>query len=259
MKLELSKRMQVLADYVQEGDTAADIGTDHGYIPIWLKMHDICSKVIFADVNQGPLDRAGANAAAYLGKDFVPDLRLGSGIRVLKKGEADSVIIAGMGGILIRDILSEDHEKTLTIKRLILQPRSNSDVIRSWLRSVSGFTITSERVIKEGRKYSEIICAVRNDLISGDDPVLDRIQEARALGERLGIPYEFDLEVPCLYIVQKDPEAGDYLRQRLLSESRIRDSIMIRGRSDGSMDQLRSAEERITYLKKMVEAYDEIK
>ena len=137
-KLKLTDRMQVIADLVNDGEIVADIGTDHGYIPLWLLINGRCSDVILADINQGPLDRAAANAAVYLEHENAAklDMRLGSGIEVLENGEADTVIIAGMGGILIRDILSHDIAKTRSLKKLILQPRNNSDELRRWICSV---------------------------------------------------------------------------------------------------------------------------
>ncbi len=257
-KLKLTDRMQVIADLVGNGEVVADIGTDHGYIPLWLLINGRCSDVILADVNQGPLDRAAANAAVYLGAEDPDteklDMRLGSGIEVLEAGEADTVIIAGMGGLLIRDILSHDIEKTRSLKKLILQPRNNSRELRGWMQSdLREFTIIKERVVKEGKKYSEILCAVRNEYVTDEDA--SRISRAADIKASLGISDDISLEIPCMYLVDVDNDADDtvseYLEKRVQVEERIIDSIKQSGRNESSERQLELTEKRLAEIKKM--------
>ena len=94
----------------------ADIGTDHGFLPVALWEQGICPNVILADVNQGPLDRAKSNAAlSHPGVEF--DCRLGDGLKVIQPGEVDVIAIAGMGGTLMTEILGEDLEKTWSYKK----------------------------------------------------------------------------------------------------------------------------------------------
>lgn len=256
-KLKLTDRMQVIADLVGDGEVVADIGTDHGYIPLWLLINGRCSDVILADVNQGPLDRAAANAAVYLEHDGAGaaelDMRLGSGIEVLENGEADTAIIAGMGGILIRDILSHDIAKTRSLKKLILQPRNNSDELRRWICSdLNDFTIVNERVVKEGKKYSEILCAVRNEYVTEADAV--RVEKAAAIGDSLGISEDISMEIPCMYLADADDTVRDYLEKRVQVEERIINSIKEGGRNEASERQLALTEKRLEDIKKMAEA-----
>jgi tRNA (adenine22-N1)-methyltransferase len=239
MELKLTDRMQVIADFIGKDEIAADIGTDHGYIPIWLLMNNICRHVILADVNKGPLKRAEKNFKAYLGSDVKPDIRLGSGIQVLGYGEADTVIIAGMGGILIRDILADDMKKTASLKKLVLQPRNNSDVLRRWIYDkLDGFTIISERVVKEGRKFSEILCVVRDGKSNAD------------------IPEDLCMEIPYMYLAEPDETVGEYLRHRLRVEETIMHSIMQSGTSEAAEQQLLSTQKRIDYINRMIEVYN---
>lgn len=255
MELKLTDRMQVIADLVGNGEVVADIGTDHGYIPLWLLMNDRCSGVILADVNQGPLDRAAANAAVYLGADEGAklDMRLGSGIEVLEKAEADTVIIAGMGGILIRDILSHDIEKTRALKKLILQPRNNSAELRGWIMSaLDGFTIVKEHVVKEGKKYSEILCAVRNEYMTENDA--GRVARAYDIKHSLGVSDDISLEIPCMYLADGNATVCDYLEKRVQTEKRIIDSIKTSGRNEASERQLALTEKRLGDITKMLEA-----
>lgn len=253
-KLKLTDRMQVIADLVGDGETVADIGTDHGYIPLWLLINGRCSDVILADVNQGPLDRAAENAAVYLEHENAAklDMRLGSGMEVLENGEADTVIIAGMGGILIRDILSHDIAKTRSLKKLILQPRNNSDELRRWICSVlRDFTIVNERVVKEGKKYSEILCAVRNERVTEADA--GRVEKAAALKDLLGISEDISMEIPCMYLANADDTVRDYLEKRVQVEERIINSIKESGRNEASERQLALTEKRLKDIKKMAE------
>ena len=255
-RLKLTDRMQVIADLVGDGEVVADIGTDHGYIPLWLLINGRCSDVILADVNQGPLDRAAANAAVYLGAEDSDteklDMRLGSGIEVLETGEADTVIIAGMGGLLIRDILSHDIGKTRSLKKLILQPRNNSRELRGWMQSeLREFTIIKERVVKEGKKYSEILCAVRNKYVTYEDA--SRISRAADIKASLAISDDISLEIPCIYLADADEAVNEYLEKRVQIEKRIIDSIKQSGRNESSERQLALTEKRLEEIKKMTD------
>ena len=103
--IRLTDRLQILADQIEKNETMADIGTDDGFLPIYLWENGISPNVIMADVSAGSLDKARCDAAA-LYPDMAFDLRLGDGIQVLEKGEVDAVVLAGMGGILMTETLS---------------------------------------------------------------------------------------------------------------------------------------------------------
>lgn len=138
----LTPRLECILKYVN-AETAADIGTDHAYIPIELIKRGLAKKVIAADVRQGPIDIANANIEKN-GLCGEIETRLGSGLSVLKKGEADTIIIAGMGGELIRDILSSDIE-TAKSSILVLQPMNSQYELRKWLHD-NDFSIVSEDI-----------------------------------------------------------------------------------------------------------------
>ena len=150
--------MKVLADYVLPGETAADIGTDHGFVPIHLLAENICPFVIMTDINEGPLVKAEGNLD-YVGIDErFYNLRHGNGLEVLKPYEAASVIIAGMGGENIIEILEADIPKTKSYRRLILHPRKRAWMLRRWLYE-NGFASEAEKLVDEAGKYCEIIVA----------------------------------------------------------------------------------------------------
>ena len=145
----LTDRLMAMASQVEPGESLADIGTDHGYLPMYLYMEGISPKVIMADVSKGSLNKAKQNC-----KEICPDgkfdFRLGNGLKVIKRGEVDNVAIAGMGGVLITEILGKDMGKTKTFKKLILQPRTAQGRLRFWLIK-KGFDIVEEQLVREGR------------------------------------------------------------------------------------------------------------
>lgn len=161
--IKLSDRLQVIADEIKPGETVADIGTDHGLLPIFLYESGRSPAVILCDINRGPLDKAGNNIAMYLGEGALRnggelrglELRLGDGLKPLASGEVDTVVIAGMGGILMTEILGEKLTHSRSFSKLILQPRNGSHKLRWWLAH-NGFRVTAEHLVVE-RKY---ICEV---------------------------------------------------------------------------------------------------
>ena len=117
--IKLTSRLKTIADEIEKGETMADIGTDHGFLPVFLWEKGICPKVVMTDVSSGSLAKARLNCQTlHPEADF--DLRLGSGLEVLEPGEVDAVVIAGMGGILMTEILGADIEKAWSFKKIIL-------------------------------------------------------------------------------------------------------------------------------------------
>ena len=121
--MQMSKRLQAVADLVTEGDRIADIGTDHGYVPIFLLERARIPSAIAMDINRGPLERAKKHIREHSLEDRVK-LRLSDGVKALKEDEADAVVIAGMGGGLIVKILREGKEVLESVRELVLQPQS---------------------------------------------------------------------------------------------------------------------------------------
>lgn len=155
----ITERLQCILNYVNS-DTVADIGTDHAYIPIELVKKNRVKKAIAADINEGPLKIAQKNIKSEGLSDKI-ETRLGSGISVLKKGEADQIIIAGMGGELIQSIIESDIEIALN-SELLLQPMNNQYELRKYLMS-SGFKITAEDIAVEGFKVYNIMRVIKGE------------------------------------------------------------------------------------------------
>ena len=106
--MELSKRLEMVAGLVTQ-ERIADIGTDHGYVPIYLYKQGRIKKAYACDVRKGPLEKCRKNIALYGAEDVI-ETRLGSGLTPLRPGEAETAIMAGMGGMLIVHILQDSPE-----------------------------------------------------------------------------------------------------------------------------------------------------
>lgn len=160
-KLRLSPRLRCLADCVSEGARLADVGTDHGYLPVWLLLEGRISGALATDVNAEPLSHARRTAEAY-GVEERIGFRLCDGLDGVAPDEADTIAIAGMGGETIADILSR---APWTLKReitLLLQPMTKPDILRLWLVE-NGYRIASERLVRDNGKLYAVVTATAGE------------------------------------------------------------------------------------------------
>lgn len=148
----LTPRLNCIIKYVK-CNTAADIGTDHAYAAIELIRSNRADRVIASDVRSGPLESAKRNIIKY-GLTERIETRLGTGISVLKPGEADTIIIAGMGGELIRDIIERNPEQARA-SELILQPMNSQYELRRYLIE-NDFMIEKEDIECEDHRVYNI-------------------------------------------------------------------------------------------------------
>ena len=153
----LSERMLRTAGFVSRGNRTADVGCDHAYTSIYLIEQGIAPRVIAMDVNAGPLARAKENVRKF-GVEETVDLRLSDGLAKLLPGEADTVLIAGMGGPLMERILTAYPETVAAVKELVLQPQSEIAEFRRFVQNI-GFRITEEDMLFEDGKYYTILRA----------------------------------------------------------------------------------------------------
>lgn len=149
--MELSRRLQAVANLVPKVNVAADIGCDHGYVAIWLVEEKICTRVIAMDVNKGPLERAKQNIEAHCLSDYI-ETRLSNGAEKLTAGEADTLICAGMGGKLTIGILERSLDKVKAMSGFVIQPQSDLREVRKFIRE-QGFSIAAEDMILEDEKF----------------------------------------------------------------------------------------------------------
>ena len=163
--MRLSKRIYALAKQVNKGETAADIGTDHGYVPMLLMREGVSPSVIMSDISEGSLAKA-VETFRQCGIE-VPEsaFRTGDGLDTIAPGETDVIIIGGLGGHTITEILDADIEKSRSFSKLVMQPRKHSGYLRYYLYT-RGWDIISEQLAPEGKFVCEIITAVPCEGIS---------------------------------------------------------------------------------------------
>ena len=150
--MKLSKRLQTIADFVKKGAVVADIGTDHAHIPIYLIKNNIISKAYACDINAGPLEKAKENINYYGVKNI--ELRLSNGLEKLKTDEADTFIIAGMGGELIIDILDRGQGFFDKKNTFILSPHTKIEEVRNYLLRKGLKILKEDMCIDEGKFYT---------------------------------------------------------------------------------------------------------
>ena len=155
MRIKLSNRLQAVARQIPAGLRVADVGTDHGYLPVYLVVNDIAPKVIASDRGKRPLDSA-RQLISLLSLENQIDVRLGDGLSVLQPDEAEVICLAGMGGVAIKEIISAGLPLAQAAKRLVLQPQRNVPAVRRFLVA-NGFKIVAEDLADDDGFYYEII------------------------------------------------------------------------------------------------------
>ncbi len=174
----LSKRLQRIADYIRPGSRIIDVGTDHAYIPIWLLLNQIAVEATATDIRSGPLERARQDAERYGVADRLK-LTQCDGLLPFRSDDADTIIIAGMGGETIAGIL--DASPWALQKRLILQPQTKQDELRTYLGAHACSIADASLVDDTGRIYliwlvqpgtMPPFSGVDSALLSNRDPLL---------------------------------------------------------------------------------------
>ena len=200
--MELSKRLKAVAELVTPGMRLADVGTDHGYIPIYLTEAGVIPSAIAMDINKGPLERAKEHIREH-GLEGKIQTRLSDGLKNLQMNEADCMIAAGMGGGLVIRILSEERDTAGSLKELILQPQSEIDSVRKYLTE-EGYRIVAEDMVYEDGKYY---------------PMMKAVPCMAGAGE---IPYsEEELEFARVLLQQAHPVLGQFLEREMEIQNRI--------------------------------------
>lgn len=149
--MKLSDRMFMVASLVKPGKVLADIGCDHGYLSVWIVREGIAGRCIAMDLREGPLAQAEKNIRFFHQEERI-ETRLSDGMNKLAAGEADRIVIAGMGGILMADILERGRLCVAGAGQLVLQPQSDVALVRRKVHAL-GFRITDEKTCFEDGKY----------------------------------------------------------------------------------------------------------
>lgn len=204
--LSLTPRLALTAAFVPQGARLADIGTDHGKLPLSLLLEGRISSAVGSDIRPGPLSHAARNAEEH---GIALPLRLAAGLDGIAAEECDTVTIAGMGGETITEILSAAPWTRDGNHLLILQPMTMLPVLRSWL-AANGYRTEAERICREGHKFYIVIAARGGGTAQQLSP----------------------LETLAPVSLCADPLAGDYFRWLLHREETILRGLMAGSRTD---------------------------
>lgn len=202
--MNLSERLQTIANFVEPGKVVADIGTDHGYLSAYLIEQNIAKIVIATDINEKPLQKAIDHISENNLADKI-ETRLGCGLETITKDEVDVVIIAGMGGHLISEILETSKEVSRSVNTFILQPMTGEDELRDYLYK-NDYTIVDEKLAKEGKRFYHIL-----KVIHGNDVLEDEIY----------------LEIGKKLLEHKDELLGSLLDLKIEKIKRIMDNLVM--------------------------------
>lgn len=153
----LSPRLRAAADQVPDGTRLVDVGTDHGRLPVWLVLRGRVASAVASDLRPGPLSRARALAGRWGVEDKI-SFRLCDGLTGVSSVEAETVVIAGMGGETIADILHAARWTGEEGHFYILQAMSGMDGLRRYL-SEAGFSILHEELVEEGETLYVVLTA----------------------------------------------------------------------------------------------------
>lgn len=207
----LDNRLKFISGLVPNGCRVADIGTDHSYLPVFLRKNNICTSVIATDIRQKPLAVARKNVEKSGQKNI--DLRLCDGLELIGPNEVDEIIIAGMGGEVIAGIIGRSRWIKTDKKRLILQPMSHSEDLRRYLFD-NGFKIEKERAVQsDGRVYTVIIARYTGEYFaySDIDVCLGKLTENIGVDEKKYIKWRRKvLFEKSLKIKDIDLKQGEY-------------------------------------------------
>lgn len=191
----LPRRLAAVSSLIPPGKVVADIGTDHGFLAVYLIKSGLAKKVIASDIHQGPFERA-RKYIHYEGLEDHIDVRLGGGLDVLSPGEVDVIVIAGLGGNTIVEILGKGLDLLADVETLVLNPATHESEVRQWL-SKNGRRLMEEDLVEDQGKLYQVISASH-----GEQP---EAEEWTWL----------DYEVGPLILRKRHPLLKEYLKRKL--------------------------------------------
>ncbi|MGC4019576.1 MAG: class I SAM-dependent methyltransferase [Muricomes sp.] len=248
--MELTKRMQAVADLVSPGYKIADIGTDHAYIPIFLTEEGRIPAAVAMDVNEGPLMRAREHILESGLSDKI-EVRLSDGFEKLLPGEADSAIIAGMGGMLVMKILKKDWNVTISLKECILQPQSEIAKVRTFLLQEGFLFIEEDMVFDEGKFYP--MMKVQPPQSGIHNTKVELTEKAVSEKKSEDIWTDTEIQYGKYLLRRKHPVLKEYLewekalKSAILEDLKRRDSVRAKQRIKELEKDLKATEKGLEY------------
>lgn len=220
--LQLQPRLQLLSELIPQGSRLADVGTDHGYVPVYLLQRGLIQSAIASDIGAEPLQHARNTAEEY-GVEGI-DFRLCPGLDAIAPEETDTILIAGMGGETIITILDSAPWTKRGDHLLLLQPMTKVEMLRKWLAD-NGYTFTGERLVFDKDHLYPVM------LVRGGE------QQSLSVAEQYGG-----------VMLEGDPLYGDYLDERIKKLT-----IAIDGLLRAKREEQRAAAEELQHIRAALE------
>ena len=253
--VKMSSRLHRVADMITPGRIVADIGTDHGYIPIYEVLTGRAGYAYACDVAEGPLGRARDNVSLYNVGDRVQTVLSDGlkGLKNIKDNIPEAIVIAGMGGSLICRILSEGAEAAQNAKELILSPHSEWYDVRKFLYD-NGYTITDEDMLREDGKYYVVIKAGPSKAGDNGTAGSQRSDTSVALQDE---QFRDELCYGPVLIRKKHTVLVDYLRKELDTCGKIRENLLNNGGTTAK-EKLAEFDEKEAVLRRVLKKIAEV-
>ena len=237
----VSERLNTVISFVEPGNRFADVGTDHGFVPICLVQRGVCPGGLAMDVREGPLERARRHIREY-GLEKQIETRLGDGFSAMRPGEADTGILAGLGGPLMIRILEAGREQVKSLRELILSPQSEIEEVRAYIRE-RNFRIVREAMLCEDGKYYTVMKVSLTECAPEPEPGFSRAED------RYG----------ALLLRMRDPVLKEFLER----EEEKRTDILRRlsaqpGKEMRSQERVAELSDQIRQIREIREHYYEV-
>jgi len=248
----LSDRLMTIARFIEKGASVADIGTDHGLLPIYLAQGGLCRSIFASDISASPIESAKRSATKHGACHFIT-FSVAPGLSEVNQAAVDTIVIAGMGGETISKIL-EGAPWARYGKRLILQPQSRAGELCRFL-SENGYAIFDCTLVKERHRIHAVMVVGG---VSGDGALPDGAAGDGALpgggaGDGVRLHELPELELLCVLYEKRDPLFTDYLGLLVAKTKKALEGMKRSGAvcsMEGMEQRIRELEERF-YAKRL--------
>lgn len=260
--MQLSKRLSAVADMVSKGNRLVDVGTDHGYIPIYLVENGQIPSAIALDINRGPIQRAKEHIKEHKLEKYI-DARLSDGVTALKLNEGDTLVIAGMGGGLVIKIITEGENVLAYFKEFILQPQSELEQVRKFLFE-KGYYIIEENMVLEEGKYYPMMKVVKDSNQCENFENLEKnerniLQPTEGVSENRAIEGKYDKTVFYKYgkglLENKNEILKLFLEKELTTYNNILEKLTA-NTQENTLMRIKEIKDEINYIKEALLYYE---
>jgi tRNA (adenine22-N1)-methyltransferase len=248
----LSKRLLKIAEHVPQGSKLADIGSDHALLPVYLAQQGVIISGIAGELNAGPYSAALKQVEEAGLKSYI-EVRLGDGLEVIASGEVDVITIAGMGGLLIVQILTEGIAKLDQVQRMVLQPNVGEEVVRRWLLE-QGWFLNEEYIIQEDGKTYEVLVADRSEQAANLNQIL--YQERQLAGKMINTARL--LAMGPYLLTQADPIWIQKWQDELIKLQRIVDQLT-RSQQESSLQRQKLIQDEMLEIQEVLACSQKVK